>query len=99
MLSTYMVYDLLKIYNPELHAEIWGWTIENFRSKLPGKSENEVFGKWAKKAIKQYYTDLNNQDQEFVDACEAMAYAETLVWLRAFNAVGTATKVRRFMRK
>ena len=94
-----MVYDLLKIYNPELHEEVWSWTIDSFKAKLPGKSENEVFGKWAKKAIKQYYDRLYDQGAEFYDACEAMAYAETLVWLRCFNAVGTASKVREFVKK
>jgi fructose-bisphosphate aldolase class II len=93
-----MVYDLLKVFNPELYAEIRGWTVDNFKKKLPGKSENEVFGKWAKKAIKQYFDQLNSQGKEFVRTCEAMAYAETLVWLKVFNSVGTASKVRDYLK-
>jgi fructose-bisphosphate aldolase class II len=89
-----MVYDLLRIYNPSVYEEIREWTVGKFSEKLPGKSPNEVFGKWAKKAIKEYYDILHDQSDEFYKACEAMAYAETLVWLKCFNAVGTANKVR-----
>lgn len=94
-----MVYDLMKVYDTELYEAIREWTVGKYQDKLPGKSHNEVFGKYAKMAIKQYYKQMHVLSDEFERACEALAYAETLIWLRAFSGVGTARKVRDYINR
>ena len=65
----------------------------------PGKKPVEVFGKKGKFASKQFYDELQNISEEAKDAIEARAYAEGLLFFKAFNAYGTGEIVREYMRK
>ncbi|NOR59602.1 MAG: class II fructose-bisphosphate aldolase [Methanosarcinales archaeon] len=89
-----MVWDLFKVYEPELYSDIWNWTLENYREQGKGKSDNEVFGKFSKMAIKQFFDRIYGVGEDTKQAITALAYAETLVFLKAFNAGGTAQIVR-----
>jgi len=93
-----MVYDLLKVYNPSLYQDIYDWTIKKYADKSKGKPLGEIFGKNVKTAAKQFYKELNGQNEQFVKACEALSYAETMIWLRSFDNVGTAAKVRSYLK-
>ena len=93
-----MVYDILKVYNPSLYLNIWDWTMKKYAEKNKGKSPNEIFGTNVKNAAKQFYKELYSQGEDFVKACENMSYAETVIWLKAFNNVGTAKKVREYLK-
>ncbi|MDW7777109.1 MAG: class II fructose-bisphosphate aldolase [Methanosarcinales archaeon] len=93
-----MVWDLFKVYEPELYSNIWNWTIDTYREKAKGKADNEIFGKFSKFAIKQFYDRIYSVGKDTKMAIDAMAYAETLVFLKAFNAGGSAQIVRNAMK-
>ena len=79
-----------------MYSNIWNWTLETYREQ--GKADNEVFGKFSKFAIKQFFDRIYGVGEDTKQAITALAYAETLVFLRAFNAGGTAQIVRDSMR-
>ncbi|MCK5062947.1 MAG: class II fructose-bisphosphate aldolase [Candidatus Aenigmarchaeota archaeon] len=87
-----IVFDTIKNEVPDLYNEIYGWVIENYSS--PGKTEEEVFGKNAKFALKQYFTDLNNLDQRIVDNIEAKTYTDCLEFFKPFNSIGKAKLIK-----
>lgn len=89
-----LVWDLIKVYEPELYSDIRNWTLDTYRKEAPKKSDNEIFGKYSKFAIKEYFDRIYSIHKDTKNAIEAMAYAETLVFLKAFKAEGTAQIVR-----
>ncbi len=93
-----MVWDLFKVYEPELYSDVWNWTLDTYREQAKGKADNEVFGKFSKFAIKQFFDRIYGVGDETKQAITALAYAETLVFLKAFNAGGTAQIVRDSMK-
>lgn len=94
-----MVWDIFKVYEPELFRDIWNWTLETYRAQAPKKSENEMFGKYSKFAIKQFFGKIYSVQQDTKKAIESLAYAETLIFLKAFRAEGTAQIVRDAMKQ
>jgi len=86
------------VYEPELYSDIWNWTLETYREQGKGKADNEIFGKFSKMAIKQFFDRIYGVGEDTKQAITALAYAETLVFLKAFNAGGTAQIVRDVMR-
>jgi fructose-bisphosphate aldolase class II len=90
-----LVLDLYKVYQPELYSDIYDWTLEEYRPKNPGMVDNEVFGKNVKYAIGKFRERIEVVDEETVAAIEALSYAESLVFLKAFGSKGTASIVRK----
>jgi fructose-bisphosphate aldolase class II len=88
-----LVFDSLKMYEPELYKRIWGWVMENYKGKNPGKAETEIFGKNSKKAIKVFFDDIYKVSDETQRAIDAKAYAEALWFFKAFRSKGTAPLV------
>ncbi len=93
-----IVWDMLKVYEPQLYQTIRDWTIENYKEKAPGKQDKEIFGKYSKFAIKEFFDRIYSVSDDARLAIEAMAYAETLVFLKAFESRGTAQTVRDYMK-
>ncbi len=93
-----LIFDIFKIYRPDLYDRIWTWAIETYKGQAPGKKKNEIFGKFGKFAIRQFFDEIYDMDADTVEVVESMAYAEALVFFRAFNSRGTAELVRRGMR-
>jgi len=91
--------DLLKVYHPDLYKTIWDWTLNNFKEKNPGKANNEVFGKNVKNALKVFYDQVYGIPQETIDTIEALAYAEARVFLKSFSSAGTASIVRKALKR
>lgn len=92
-----LAFDTIKIYHPDLYQRIWDWVQET--KGTPDKKPIEVFGKNAKFACMQFYDELNSLPEETVHAMESMAYAEGLLFFRAFNAYGTGSVVREYMKR
>ncbi len=90
-----LVWDVLKVFEPQLYGDIWDWTIENFSEKYPDKSETEIFGKYSKYAIKEFFDRIYSVGDDTIRAVEARAYADTLVFLKAFKTAGIAEHVRK----
>ncbi|MGM0770805.1 MAG: class II fructose-bisphosphate aldolase [Halobacteriota archaeon] len=89
-----IVWDIFKIYEPELYKDIRDWTIATYKEKAPGKNDNEIFGKFSKFAIREFFDRIYSVGGETRAAIDAMCYAETLLFIKAFNGEGTAQIVR-----
>ena len=89
-----LVFDIFKVYRPDLYDRIRKWVLESFRERAPGKKDNEIFGIFGKFAIKQFFDEIYGMDEDTLRAIEAMTYAEALVFFRAFSSYGTASLVR-----
>ncbi|MFW5987058.1 MAG: class II fructose-bisphosphate aldolase [Methanohalophilus sp.] len=93
-----IVWEVFRIYEPELFSDIRKWTIENFRSKAPEKSDNEIFGKFSKYAVRQFFDRIDDVGENTRRAIDAKVYAEALMFLGAFKAEGTAQQVRDYIK-
>ena len=92
-----IVFEVLKIYEPGLYKDIQEWTIETYRPKNPGKKDSQIFDGNCKFAIKQFYKEIYSVEHATVRAIQARAYAESLVFFRAFGSYGSASMVRKTM--
>ena len=90
-----VVFAVLKVYEPALYRDIQNWTLDKYRPLNPGKQDRQVFDGNCKFAIKEFFRDIYAVDQETEKAIQAMAYAESLVFFRAFGAYGTASFIRK----
>ncbi|MFQ6071389.1 MAG: class II fructose-bisphosphate aldolase [Methanosarcinales archaeon] len=94
-----LVWDIIKVYQPDLYKEIRNWTLDNYREKAPDKKDDQIFGTYSKFAIKEFFDPIYSVDEETIHAIEAMAYAESLTFFRAFSSKGSAKIVRSALKK
>ena len=78
-----VVYDVLKVFEPELYNKMRAWVLENH--SIEGKSDEEIFGKGAKFALKEFFDELHNISNETKYAMESKAYSDALMFFRAFG--------------
>ena len=90
-----VVFGTLKVYEPALYKNIQEWTLEKYKPLNAGKSDRQVFDGNCKMAIKEFFKDLYSLDDATEHAIRSMAYAESLVFFRAFGAYGSASLVRK----
>ncbi|MDO9549733.1 MAG: class II fructose-bisphosphate aldolase [Methanoregula sp.] len=93
-----VVFGILKVYEPALYKDIQEWTLGKYRPLNAGKSDKQIFDGNCKMAIKEFFKELYAVDSTTEDAIEAMAYAESLVFFKAFSSYGTASLVRKSMK-
>ena len=93
-----VVFDTLKVYEPALYKDIQEWTLEKYRTANPGKKDSQIFDGNCKYAIKEFFKELYSVDGTTEQAIQAMAYAESLVFFRAFSSYGSATLVRKVLK-
>jgi fructose-bisphosphate aldolase class II len=94
-----VVFNTLKVYEPALYKEIQEWTLGKYRPLNPGKKDKQVFDGNCKMAIKEFFKEIYSVDEETNKAIRAMAYAESLIFFKAFSAYGSASLVRNAMKK
>jgi fructose-bisphosphate aldolase, class II len=94
-----VVYNTLKVYEPKLYKDIEQWTLEKYRAANPGKKDAQIFDGNCKFAIKEFFKEIYSVEEETEQAIQAMAYAESLVFFRAFSSYGSANLVRKAMGK
>jgi fructose-bisphosphate aldolase, class II len=90
-----VVFDILKVYEPALYRNIQDWTLEKYRPLNPGKKDLQIFDGNCKFAIKEFYKEIYSVSEETNRAIRARAYAESLVFFRAFGAYHTASLIRK----
>jgi fructose-bisphosphate aldolase class II len=90
-----VAFGTLKIYEPALYKDIMDWTLEKYRPANPGKKDRQIIDGNCKMAIKEFYKEIYTVDEETNKAMQAMAYAESLVFFRAFGAYGSASVIRK----
>ncbi len=93
-----VVFNILKVYEPALYKDIQEWTLEKYRPANPGKKDSQIFDGNCKHAIKEFFKELYSVDGTTEQAIQAMAYAESLVFFRAFSSYGSATLVRKVLK-
>jgi fructose-bisphosphate aldolase class II len=94
-----LVFNCFKVYEPVLYKEIVDWTLEKYRPLNPGKKDSRVFDSNCKFAIKEFYKEIYAVEESTEQAIQAMAYAESLIFFRAFSSYGSASLVRKNMRE
>ncbi|MDD1696167.1 MAG: class II fructose-bisphosphate aldolase [Methanoregula sp.] len=90
-----LVFNCLKVYEPALYKDIQEWTLEKYRPLNPGKKDSRIFDSNCKFAIKEFFKELYAVEESTEQAIQAMAYAESLVFFRAFGSYGSASHVRK----
>ena len=93
-----VVFTTLKVYEPALYKEIQEWTLATYRAANPGKKDSQIFDGNCKFAIKEFFKDLYAVGEDTDKAIQAMAYAESLVFFRAFGSYGSASRVRTYLK-
>jgi fructose-bisphosphate aldolase class II len=93
-----VVFTTLKVYEPALYREIHEWTLAKYRAANPGKKDSQIFDGNCKFAIKEFFKDLYAVDEDTKNAIKAMAYAESLVFFKAFGSYGSASRVRNYLK-
>jgi fructose-bisphosphate aldolase class II len=94
-----VVFTAFKVYEPALYKEIQEWTLQKYRPLNPGKKDKQVFDGNCKMAIKEFFKQIYSVDEDTEQAIRAMAYAESLVFFKAFSAYGSASLVRNVLNK
>lgn len=92
-----MVYDILRIYEPDLYKRIYKWVIEKYKKE--NVPEAEIFVENSKNAIKEFFNEFEKIDDETKQSIKAKAYAETLLHMKAFGMEKTAKKVYDYLKK
>jgi len=87
-----IVWEILEKEEPVLFRNIWDWTLAKYSK--PGKKDIEVFGKNSKQAIKVFFREIDTMKSSTERLIEQRAYEDAKIFFDAFNAVGTAQKVR-----
>jgi fructose-bisphosphate aldolase, class II len=90
-----VVFNTLKVYEPALYKDIQEWTLEKYRAANPGKKDRQIIDGNCKFAIKEFFKELYGVPEDTENAIQAMAYAESLVFFKAFSSYGTASLVRK----
>jgi fructose-bisphosphate aldolase class II len=93
-----VVFNTLKVYEPALYKDIQDWTLEKYRAANPGKKDSQIFDGNCKFAIREFFKELYAVEEDTEQAIQAMAYAESLVFFKAFSAYGSASRVRKILR-
>jgi fructose-bisphosphate aldolase, class II len=93
-----VVFDTLRVYEPGLYKDIQEWTLDKYRTANPGKKDKQIFDGNCKFAIKEFFEELYAVEEDTEKAIQAMAYAESLVFFRAFSSYGSASLVRKMIK-
>jgi len=81
-----IVWEVLKEFDPALYERIWTWTLETYKPKNIGKSDDEIFGTNGKYAIKNFYNDIYSIDLTTVGAIRDTAFNEAAKFIEAFGS-------------
>lgn len=92
-----LVWDVIRIYKPELYERIYNWTVKNYWKE--GVSEAEIFARNSKYAIKEFFAYLEKLDNDIKRTIRAKAYAEALMFFKAFEMKQTAKRVYNYIRR
>lgn len=94
-----VVFNTLKVYEPALFKQIQEWTLEKYRPANPGKKDRQIIDGNCKFAIKEFYKEIYSVQEDTERAIRAMAYAESLVFFKAFSSPGSASLIRKTLNK
>jgi fructose-bisphosphate aldolase class II len=93
-----VVFNTLKVYEPGLYKSIQDWTLEKYRPANPTKKDSQIFDGNCKFAIKEFFKEIYSVEEDTEQAIQAMAYAESLIFFKAFSSYGSASRVRKILK-
>jgi fructose-bisphosphate aldolase class II len=93
-----VVFNTLKVYEPVLYKNIQEWTLEKYRPANPTKKDSQIFDGNCKFAIKEFFKEIYSVEEDTEQAIQAMAYAESLIFFKAFSSYGSASRVRKILK-
>ncbi len=88
-----IVFDALKKYHNELWQDMFNWTIKN--KPIEGKKPDEVFGKNGKYTPKVFFDRIYAMSDKCKKEIEKESYKSACDHIKAFNAEGSASIVRK----
>jgi fructose-bisphosphate aldolase, class II len=92
-----IVFDAIQKHQPDLYKEMFDWTIKNH--PIEGKKPDEVFGKNGKNATKEFFDKIYSMSDECRQEVEEKTYEAACNHIRAFKAEGSASIVRKSLKK
>jgi fructose-bisphosphate aldolase class II len=93
-----VVFNVLKVYEPVLYKNIQEWTLEKYRPANPSKKDSQIFDGNCKFAIREFFKEIYSVEEDTEQAIQAMAYAESLIFFKAFSSYGSASLVRKTLK-
>ncbi len=88
-----LAFDIFKVYEPGLYKDIYEWTLDHYKDMMPGKTDEEIFGKMGKKAIAHHFDRIYDVGEDTKHAITAEARAQALIFFKAFHSYGSAGMV------
>ncbi len=88
-----IVFDALKKHHNDLYQEMFAWVQSN--KPIEGKKPEEIFGKNGKHAIKVFFDRIYAMSNKCKKEIEEKAYKAARDHIKAFNAEGSASIVRK----
>ncbi len=92
-----LAWEVFEIFEPQLYEDIWNWTVDTYKDGAEKKGitkNNEIFGKYSKFAIKEFKDRIYSVSEETEHMLEAKAYAEAMMFFKAFESVDTADRIK-----
>jgi fructose/tagatose bisphosphate aldolase len=90
-----LVWDILQIFEPELYHKIYDWTINKYKKE--GVPEPETFASESKRAIKEFFNEIDTLNEDTKRAIRARAYTEALMLIKAFGMKQTSKRAHDYI--
>jgi fructose-bisphosphate aldolase, class II len=97
-----LFWNIIKENKRELFDEVYEWVISTYAEKARekgAKSDEEIWGKYAKYATKPFFDKIYALDTEIINKIENKTYEEALKFFDAFKANGSASIVKEYIKK
>lgn len=95
-----LTWQILDEHKPKLMQKIQEWVFKQYNDEARAKgmrSDEEVFGKYSKKAHKQFFNELYAINDETTEALRLICCEHALKFFDAFKSAGSAEKVRKHL--
>ncbi|NOR85885.1 class II fructose-bisphosphate aldolase [archaeon] len=86
-----ILFEILEKNETELYNKIHNWVLEKYADKE--KTNEEIFGKNAKFALKEFFEELQNIDEKTINILEEKAYNDAVMFFKAFGCLGTGSYI------
>ena len=86
-----LVWKVFKKYESKLFKKIYNWTLKNYQDNK--KSEEEIFGKKGKYAIREFYDEINVVRPSTIEKLKQKSYTEAKKFIKAFNSQNSDKKL------
>lgn len=96
-----IAWDVFKIYESELYKDALEWVLGKYKEEAEKKGmlkDEQIFGSYSKYALKEFSERIYAMEEETERVISYHAYSAALMYFKAFNAYGSAQKVREYLK-